>query len=369
MRPDLHPREAERLQALSRYVPAARTADHGFDEVVEYLRDAFDVPVALVSLVESDRQSFLARLGFDGDHTPIDMAICGHAILEGNYLEIEDLTQDPRTSDNPLVTGPDHMRFYAGAVLKTLDGLPLGTLCVLDSKPRSLTAFQRRTLKLLSSQVMARLELVRALDQAEVLRLEADHRVKNSLQSVASLLRIQQRASQSRETKLALATAGTRIETVAQLHQALYRTELAETVEMASFVASLEGLMGRWLPSHVTFVSDLAPLAVRSSQASGLATILAEFCANSVRHGYAGRQSGTIRAVGRQHDDEYVLVLSDDGNGMATGAPVSQDGGLGMRVIEAAVDQLGATYDFVNAEGGGVELSLRLPRRRGAAPD
>ncbi len=121
--------------------------------------------------------------------TPMDQSICAHAILEHSFLEVEDVTKDPRSDCNPLVTGEPHLRFYAGALLRTPDGLPLGTVCVLDDKPRVLSVEQREVLAALARQVMAQMEFRRALHlsdrlQRNISRLMAvaGHDLKQPLQ-------------------------------------------------------------------------------------------------------------------------------------------------------------------------------------------
>ncbi|HSI20019.1 MAG TPA: PAS domain-containing protein [Sphingomonas sp.] len=116
-------------------------------------------PVALISLVEEARQTFIARTGLDVTETPRETSFCAHAMLGDEIMEVPDATADPRFADNALVTGDPNIRFYAGAPLVNEDGVPLGALCVIDTVPRSagLTAVQRQGLSVLAANVMARL--------------------------------------------------------------------------------------------------------------------------------------------------------------------------------------------------------------------
>ena len=167
-----------RLAALDSYGILDTPPEQGFDDVVQLARDTCDAPVALVSLVAGNRQWFKARSGFPRCETDLDASVCAHALREPDLLVIPDLTQDPRTWANPLVTDDPHLRFYAGAPLRTPGGEVLGSLCVIDHKPRpdGLTARQARSLRALAGQVMAQLELRRShaaqkrvLDQGEAL--------------------------------------------------------------------------------------------------------------------------------------------------------------------------------------------------------
>lgn len=143
--------EPERLKALRRYGVLDTAAEPAFDNLVELASRICDVPIALVSLVDSDRQWFKSRIGLDVSETHRDYAFCAHAILRPDeVLHIEDALLDPRFADNPLVTGPPHIRFYAGAPLITADDFALGTVCTIDVRPRRLSAGQVASLRALA---------------------------------------------------------------------------------------------------------------------------------------------------------------------------------------------------------------------------
>lgn len=157
-RPD---NEAERLDALRRYEILDTPSQAGFDDITEIAAQLCQTPVALISLVDEDRQWFKSRCGLTMRQTSRDVAFCSHAILEPEVFVVPDATVDERFADNPLVTGEPHIRFYAGAPLMTPDGYEIGTLCVIDRKPRELDDQQRSALEALSRQVVAQLELRR----------------------------------------------------------------------------------------------------------------------------------------------------------------------------------------------------------------
>ena len=142
-------------------------AEQQFDDIVLLASRICETPVALVSFVTSDRQWFKARVGFPVFETPLSQSICAHALRQSGTVVLTDLTLDDRTKDNPLVTGPPFIRFYAGALLHTPEGTPLGTVCVIDTEPRpdGLTERQRTSLEALARQVMTQLEMRRLLLQ------------------------------------------------------------------------------------------------------------------------------------------------------------------------------------------------------------
>lgn len=139
--------EQQRLSALRDLELLDTTPEERFDRLTRIAKSLFDVPIALVSLVDEDRQWFKSRQGLDACETHRNVSFCGHAILESNIFEIPHALEDERFADNPLVAGPPHIRFYAGAPLTSPLGYRVGTLCIIDTRPRSLTAEQRTALR------------------------------------------------------------------------------------------------------------------------------------------------------------------------------------------------------------------------------
>lgn len=151
--------ERRRLDALARYEILDSPREKSFDDIARLVADICEVPIAVINFVADDRQFFKAEVGLGVRETPLETSFCAKAILEGDFLLVPDATQDARFDCNPLVTAESGLRFYAGAVLKSPDGLPVGTLCVLDTRPRDLTELQQRALKVIARQVMDQLDL------------------------------------------------------------------------------------------------------------------------------------------------------------------------------------------------------------------
>ena len=134
--PDTPANEKERLKDLRSLDVLDTNPEERFDRLTRMAKRVFGVDIALVSLVDENRQWFKSKAGLDASETGRDISFCGHAILGNEIFVIEDTLKDERFDDNPLVTGPPNIRFYAGAPLRYMNGNKLGTLCIIDSKPR-----------------------------------------------------------------------------------------------------------------------------------------------------------------------------------------------------------------------------------------
>lgn len=163
--------EAARLAELRAYEVLDTEAEQAFDDLTQLASDILKVPIALVSLVDSERQWFKSRVGLDAAETPRDISFCGHVVAGDQLLLVPDATRDERFADNPLVTAAPDIRFYVGAPLRTPTGHVVGTLCAIDREPRQVTASELEALRRLARQVVSQLELRRR--QRELARSHA----------------------------------------------------------------------------------------------------------------------------------------------------------------------------------------------------
>jgi len=281
-----------RLTLLDRFGILDTPAEQGFDDIVLLACRSCETPVALVSLVAEDRQWFKARIGFPACETPLSQSICAHALKQSETLIIPDLALDARTRNNALVKGEPFIRFYAGALLRTPEDIPIGTLCVIDTapRPRGLTETQKTSLEALARQVMTQMELRRVLAQ------NADAMQRRQAAEAAD----RQLRDEAERQRTALLELGNRLD------------DKTDAGEMASTAAEIMGLtLDASAAGYATVSADGETVLVeRDWTAPGFAS-------------YAGQHS--MHAYGLQVDDlragRAVVV---DGIGTTASAQVLQ---------------------------------------------
>lgn len=160
--------EAARLKALHAYHLLDTDPEQVFDDLTLLASQVCGTPIALITLVDENRQWFKSKVGIDLRETARNISFCAHAIQQPGLFVVPDTLTDGRFRDNPMVVNDPHIRFYAGASLLTRDGDPLGTICVIDSMPRTLTDGQRAALNALRRQAETQLELRRKIDELRV---------------------------------------------------------------------------------------------------------------------------------------------------------------------------------------------------------
>lgn len=352
-----HPLQQERLAELRSYGILDTEREKDFDDIVRIASAICGAPISVVNLIDAERQWFKAEVGLGVRETPLATSLCSHAILEDDYVEIPDTLSDVRMADNPLCIGDAGLRFYAGALLKSPKGLPLGTLCVLDYTPRELNPLQRDAIRLLARQVMAQMETRKALQAEKILRQEVDHRVKNSLQALSSFVNIQARYAGSEEVKTALSAVQNRIDAVSAVHDLLYRVDAGASIDAARYMDNLRDHFGKMAPANITVDVSADPAVISSRQAAALGTLINEFVSNSIKHGFPQGRTGEISITLKNTGASGIeVVCSDNGVGIPddSGTP-----GLGLRIIEVVCAELGGEREVATSSAG-TRIALRF---------
>ncbi|MGM0580414.1 MAG: GAF domain-containing sensor histidine kinase [Bacteroidota bacterium] len=187
-KPNIPSNEKERLKELHRLNILDSDKEKDFDDLVELASIICGVPISLITLIDSDRQWFKSNKGLAVDSTHRDVSFCGHAINEDNIFIVENAAEDKRFYNNPLVTEDPNIKFYAGMPIKSKNGFNLGTLCVIDSKPKKLNEDQLSALKILSAQASKLIELRESKKQLKLKnkKLESLNHLNNRITGIIS---------------------------------------------------------------------------------------------------------------------------------------------------------------------------------------
>jgi len=366
--------ERERIAALRSYAILDTPPEPDFDDVVRLVADICEAPRAAINLIDEGRQWFKAEVGLGTREMPIDLSICAEVVLNPGLTIIRDVTRDPRLASNPLVTGHPHIRFYAGVLLETSEGFPLGTLCVLDDDVRDLSALQIFALQTLARQVMSLLELRRALMQRDralaarnhaeerqtLLTRELHHRVKNTLATVQAVAASTARSA-TRLDQFQHAFSG-RIASLARTHAILTEDER----QAASLLDLLRMELARFAETSSRRVAlDGPPVMLRSEVAIPLGMAIHELTSNSVKHGSLSAERGSVTVTWRLEPaggSETLHLEWIERGGPGVVAPSQQ--GYGARVLERVLGgQVGATV-VPTYDPQGLEVAITVPLGR-----
>jgi two-component sensor histidine kinase len=342
--------EAERMAAVRRYEILDTPPDGSFDRVTALAARRFGAPISIISIVDHDRIWFKSHYGVDVQQISREPGLCASAILSDEAHVLVDASTDVRSLTNPLVAGDFGLRFYAGVPLKTSDGFNLGTLCVIDKAPRPVDQAQIDDLKDLASLVVDQLELRlaarQAVEKAELMAREIDHRVMNSLQFVSGLLTMQSRSTAAADASAQLQEAATRVAAVARVHRNFYSSD-TEEVSCLTFLSRLCADLAQICGVEVEVTGDDGSVPTTWIQPIGLLTN--ELVTNAAKHG-----AGKVAVIYKSHGTARALSVCDEGDGMPENFDPAGSHGLGMKVIALLAKQLGGTLAVTkNAAGIG----------------
>lgn len=374
-----------RLGALHSYGILDTPREGAFDDITRLAALICGAPMALVSLVDQERQWFKSEIGVGVSETPISSSICAHAIQQADVFIVPDTLLDERFRQNPLVTGAPHLRFYAGAALRTASGLPLGTVCVLDTQPRGLSSEQAEALQALARQTMAQIELRRLLAQAQEsnhyrrqLMAIAGHDLKTPVRAALYAIRKVQRAlSPEQAAPLTVATDAlaridrefTQLATMAGTEGALVAPDQIE-FDLGDV---LEPLLGHWQQAALAKGLRLRSVSTRQRVRSNpalLTTLLGNLLGNAVKY----TEHGSVLIGCRRRGDRVMVEIIDTGLGMDElqsaemfGAfhqvdPRNEGLGLGLWIVRSTAESLGHRLRVQSTLGRGSRFSVELPR-------
>ncbi|TCS37963.1 PAS domain S-box-containing protein/diguanylate cyclase (GGDEF)-like protein [Paucimonas lemoignei] len=238
----LSAQEQLRLNDLFDYDILDTPPEAEFDDFTTLASSICDTPIAVITLLDENRQWFKSSVGLDLSETPRDIAFCHHTVASRDFFVVRDAQTDRRFRDNPLVTGPPHIRFYAGAPLATPQGHVIGTLAVIDAKPRQLTALQEKCLRILSRHVVVLLELRKNVNTLEHAIAERN-RAERELKAIQTQLEVRVK---ERSAALEASNAALRGEIAERIAERNVSDALLNTLPGIFYVFDEQGRFLRW---------------------------------------------------------------------------------------------------------------------------
>ena len=353
-----------RLAALRAYRILDTPRETGFDNIVDLAARICRAPIAMINLLDDDRQWFKAETGLGVRELPLKHSNCRQFLSCPGLIVVPDTRVEPKLLGFPQIQGETGLRFYAGCALRTADGHRLGMLCVADYAPRpaGLDADQRIALEVLADQVMVQMDLRLALSQKSealerqaLLTRELHHRVRNSLQVVSSIIGLQQQGVTDPDAHDVLRTARDRVRAIAAVHDRLHRNDQAEdSVELDDFLGGLIDALRPVKPDCIALTFEAVPARLPIAAAMPLALIVNELVTNALKHAYPqGARCGTVAVrldTLADGEERLRLTVTDRGCGVNPGA--RRNGSLGMQLIEALAQGLGAEFHLEDAAPG-----------------
>jgi signal transduction histidine kinase len=390
----VHPQETQRIEELLRYEVLDTEDEQALDELTQLASAICGTSISLISLVDKDRQWFKSRLGLDATEMPRDSAFCAHAILQDQIFEVPDTLKDERFVDNPLVTGGQEIRFYAGAPLVSANGMPIGTLCVIDTEPKKLDDIQQLALNTLAKQVVSQLEL--RLHNRQLQRMQKEqqqifavmsHDLRSPFNGILGLSQILQEEAGTLEPTSLATMAGGILESSLKVYQLLdellqwssnqlgaIQVDLKDTALKPLILETLD-LMKESLAFKKLYIThDTNENIVAIADVNLTKTIIRNLLANAIKY---TPEEGSIHIETQSSDGEVKLIITDTGKGIPgelkrelfSHSVVSQRGtqgelghGLGLSLCgDFARKQRGYLYLDKDYKDG-AKLILNLPR-------
>lgn len=388
MKAPLPTNERERLAALDELRVLDTLPEESFDSIVRLAAKVCEAPIALFSLVDDDRQWFKARYGIDVEETPRAVSFCAHAVHRNELLVVEDATKDPDFLDNALVISGPEIRFYAGAPVRAGKSLPLGTLCIIDNKARSLAPREAELLMSLAREIEAQLELRKALIASQLLQEERAVLVKMFHHDAAGMLESLRWNLLGLRDKLPKETAiddGLRMLTqVQKLCEGVQRLAVGQGVRLSTTIETVD--LRPWARSVMARAKGTAKRAgvelvarvelsdsVVETDLHLLERVVTNVYLNAIQSCAPGDVVRLSLVDG--HSDEIVFTAEDSGPGVKpedaqrifepffSVRPVSgKHSGLGLAFCRMAMDALGGAIAFAPGDPKGARFTITLRR-------
>ncbi len=391
--------EKSRLEALYSYNILDSIPEEEYDSITKLASAICGTPISIITIVDEERQWFKSNLGLGGTNAPRELGFCSHTILDTEEpLVVKNAPQDERFKDNPFVTGPAKLEFYAGVALVTKEGHALGTLCVLDNAPREITPSQIEALDILAKQIVQLLELRKSVAELSKSKEELKQSLENlddfanivahdiqapvrNMGQFADIIAEEYEQLLDEEGKVMLklmsenaVNAREYISGVLKYSRATHISQLEKTkVDLNLFFKKLVQLTD--IPHHITIVVDKNLPQLTFSKIA-LQQIFNNLISNAIK--YNDKEVGTIKIVASQDDKNDHISIIDNGRGIPDhmldrifdifvmvddGDAVKKgSSGIGLSIVKKIVRRMNGVVSLQSKEGQGSTFTVSLPR-------
>jgi signal transduction histidine kinase len=387
--PPVPENEKQRLKELYQYAILDSDTEKEFDDLVQLASKICNVPISLVSLVDSDRQWFKAKVGLPVSETKRDYSFCAHSFTSPEDIFIvPDASKDLRFHDNPLVTADPEIRFYAGVPLVSPNGYKMGTLCVIDKKPRELDAEQKFALETLAQQVVSLMNL--RLRNKELQRINVmqnklisivAHDVRNPLASLKGIIELRQTdiiTDEEADEMLGLASGQLEatIDMVANLIdwgklQMRSDNSFVKNIDLAKTInTSVAGFKNLIEEKNIACNVDVASASSAATDETAFNFILRNLISNAIKY----TENGTINISVEPINDQLKLIVADSGTGFdkqtldtlfqqhkhypVPGTRNEPGSGLALSLIKDLLDKTNGTIDIQTEPKAGTTVTV-----------
>jgi len=380
--------ETDRINALLSYNILDTLPENFFDSITLIASRVCEMPISLITFVDSKRQWFKSHFGTEVIETHRDFSFCAHAMLyENEIFEVKDLSVDKRFHDNPLVVGSPFARYYAGVPLISKDGYALGTLCVIDYKPREITAAQKELLKSLSLQIFAHLEMMKTIRELQFRNEElsrfaylASHDMKAPIRGMKLLADsvLEEETELNEESKLALHLISNRADQITNLingilnHTILEEDKLnIEKINLADFVNDIFDFLSA--PQEIVLKHQIEVEEIYTDL-TYLHQILQNLLSNAIK--YSDKDNTEVLLRIYKKEGKTVFTVTDNGSGIpvefqetifqmfktvvANDRFGNKGSGIGLATVKRLVEKLSGEISVKSTSGKGSEFTVIL---------
>jgi signal transduction histidine kinase len=397
--PGIPANEKERLRSLMEYEILDTLPEKDFDDITRIASEICQTPISTITLIDTNRQWFKSQVGLDSAETPREHAFCAHAINNPkDIFLVEDSREDIRFRDNPLVVGDPHVIFYAGVPLVNDEGFALGTLCIIDEKPRELTESQKASLRSLANQAIIVLELRKKNIQLEKSRKDlheryteleefsyvVSHDIKspvNNIMGIAQLLRDKYSSQLDKEGNTYIGYLNESTERLKKLidgiveyyHRSQVENDKRENVDVSLLLSEIISLVNAKKEVQFNYLHETISIQVNRV---ALQQILLNLIVNSIK--YNDKPKPVIEILFLQTDEFYHFSVKDNGTGIHSDDlskifnlfthlnKKDRDGnmgtGIGLSTVKKLIEKLGGTIHVTSELGVGSEFTFTIKK-------